>query len=224
MPRRARDLLSVKGERLLILLCVFGVVLGQSQPSSLAGRLENWPPPGWPQGARGEVRLGFEGSSAPASAVAVIGGDGRFNLDLRGVSSIPADAWGSLARALRLEQGCSFTPTVESAGARAAIATMAIFTVGSSDMRGLLRIERREPKNANEVTGDISFLIYADRDVTVQGDGLCGGNVSVQVKDTVRRGWNLIHINATFRPSGGTATVRVAPAPVGRFEIMPSGR
>ncbi|HEU4743369.1 MAG TPA: hypothetical protein VFS50_17395 [Meiothermus sp.] len=204
----------------LVLLIISGLSL--AQPAGLSGRLESWPPPGWPQGTSAQLRLGFEGSQGPASPLAAIGADGRFTLSLE-APTVPADAWGSLARALRLEPGCNFTPMVNPVGARAAIASLKVFAAGRAEPWGELRIEQRG-KRGNDDTGEISFLIYVDRAATVRGSGTCGGGIAVQVDERIRQGWNVVVVSGTFTPSGGTATIKVTGSPIGRFEILPLGR
>ncbi|RIH83626.1 hypothetical protein Mterra_02227 [Calidithermus terrae] len=218
-PRRALS-------RLLVPL-LLGLGLGFSQtPPGLSAQLTPWPPPGWPEGRAGEVRLALGNPLAPSEVLAkgAVAADGRFTLALPG--SVSAKAYTTPEAALQLLEGCDFLPTVSPGGVKALLAHPLVYVSGEARPWGFLALRGYQPGNSpNSGTGSTTLLLWVDQAVSLKGSGKCGeaGKGPVNLDLRLSAGWNYVVFRAP-QAAGAAVQVRAEPKPEGAFQLYPLQR
>ena len=200
--------------RVLALALFLFLGSGLAQSIDFAATLTPWPPPGWPEGAAGEVRVTTLGT-----------GDSFINL-----ASFPVEETGRVhivlepgaPRALRdaspfdlnnLAVCETALPTVSPGSVRTTFALLVVYADGepwglvvssSQQSTGLLSVELTQ----------FGGVLYADQAAVVAGGGACvmeEGQAEVRFEMELQEGANLFIMKAVGGLGGATATFTTEP-------------
>ena len=196
----------------LVFLCLIGTALAQS--IDFAATLTPWPPPGWPEGAAGEVRVTTlgEGDSFINLASFPVEDTGRVHIVLepgapRALREVPPFDLDSLAV-------CDTAlPTVSPGSVRTTFALLVVYADGepwglvvssSQQSTGLLSVELTQ----------FGGVLYADQAAVVAGGGSCvmeEGQAEVSFELVLQEGANLFIMKAVGGLGGVTVTFTTEP-------------
>ena len=178
--------------------------------------LSPWPPPGWPEGARGEVRLVGGDEDEPTSVFAFpVGDDGSVTYSLP--ETLPADVAEATSETLtpadlaQVRAGAS--AVISPPGAAASLLAFVVYADG--EPWGVVEMSEEVQ------TGLFSYeaiyvggLVYASQPVSVTGGGTCEG-VSMRFDLTLGDGPKLLQVNVEANAASSFASIETTD----RFEL-----
>ena len=213
--------------RLFVLALLFSLGVSFAQTIDSAAAFSPWPPPGWPEGAAGELRvvaLG-EGDAFIDLAAFPIEEGGRVRVKLE--PGLPRAAREALPFDPDVMTFCdTVLPTLSPGDARLVHAYPFLYANGepwglvTSDLdksTGLFSVELSQ----------LGGVIYADRESLVGGGGTCvtdEGSMEVRYELDLQEGPNLLVMTATGSLAGGTAAVTSGSLPPGPLGVEPGTR
>lgn len=168
-----------------------------------------------------EIRIVWQDTSY-ALATFSLNTDKKLSLDIP--VSVPGVPQAMNATQALGVQACGLTPTLAPANAR--IFNTEFILYGPDKNKPVAGVEFR---GMTSDTVDLSFLVYADRDVDIIGTGTCSQETYgvLALKLNLKKGWNWVTFSTKQNPgkkSGELDVVteaKITSKPKGSFELIP---
>ena len=200
-----------------ILLTPFLSTPAHAQAIEAATLLSPWPPPGWPVGAAGEVRLVSIDDSENLFSVASFpvedDGSVTYSLPAKLPGTVPDDIFTPFTPAyLAFCQGLA--PVVSPSGV--GVAELALLVYADGELWGTVEMEEEVQTGVFTLEGrTIAAVLYARQPVTVTGGGTCPDGSVVKFDLVLDEGPKLLQ----YRGGGNLTSVHMVLETVSSFDL-----